>query len=83
MRHFGLELRLLGPDDASKLAALEAKVFADAWDAGHFAGLLGQDYGCLEQHITNNVHNIIVLGPFVELPRLSTSLAEKIIKYFQ
>lgn len=42
---------------------------------------MGQDYGCLEQHITNNVHTIIVLGPFVELPRLSKSLAEKIIKY--
>jgi hypothetical protein len=26
-----------------RIAALEAKIFADAWDAGHFAGLLGQD----------------------------------------
>lgn len=43
MRHLGLELRLLGPDDAPQIAALEAKIFADAWDAGHFAGLLGQD----------------------------------------
>lgn len=39
----GLELRLLGPKDASALAALEAQVFADAWDAEHFRALLGQD----------------------------------------
>ena len=39
----GLELRLLGPKDASALAVLEALVFADAWDAKHFRALLGQD----------------------------------------
>jgi ribosomal-protein-alanine N-acetyltransferase len=39
----GLELRLLEPRDASALAALEARVFADAWDAEHFRELLGQD----------------------------------------
>jgi len=42
---------------------------------------IGQDYGVLEQHITNNVHTIIVLGPFVELSRLSKSLADTIIEY--
>jgi ribosomal-protein-alanine N-acetyltransferase len=36
-------LRLLGPSDASALAALEAAVFPDAWDATRFAGLLGQE----------------------------------------
>jgi ribosomal-protein-alanine N-acetyltransferase len=39
----GFELRLLGPKDAPALAALEAQVFADAWDAEHFRALLGQD----------------------------------------
>ena len=39
----GLELRLLGPNDAPELAALEALVFADAWDAERFRALLGQD----------------------------------------
>ena len=37
------ELRLLGPSDALALAALEASVFPDAWDADRFAGLLGQE----------------------------------------
>ena len=37
------ELRLLGPSDAPALAALEAAVFLDAWDAARFDGLLGQD----------------------------------------
>ena len=43
MRDRSLEMRLLGPEDADALAALEASVFADAWDARHFAGLLAQD----------------------------------------
>ncbi len=38
-----LELRLLKPSDAVALAALEALVFADAWDANHFGQVLGQD----------------------------------------
>lgn len=37
------ELRLLGPSDAPALAALEAAVFPDAWDAARFGRLLGQD----------------------------------------
>lgn len=36
-------LRLLAPRDAADLAALEARVFADAWDAKRFGELLGQD----------------------------------------
>ena len=43
MVELGLELRLLEPIDATALAALEALVFADAWDAEHFRELLGQD----------------------------------------
>jgi len=43
MRDRGLEMRLLGPEDADALAALEAGVFESAWDARHFADLLGQD----------------------------------------
>jgi len=39
----GLELRVLGPQDSAALAVLEARVFADAWDAEHFRELLGQD----------------------------------------
>jgi ribosomal-protein-alanine N-acetyltransferase len=38
-----LELRLLEPSDTLALAALEALVFADAWDADHFGRVLGQD----------------------------------------
>jgi ribosomal-protein-alanine N-acetyltransferase len=37
------KLRLLGPSDAPALAALEAAVFPDAWDAARFDRLLGQD----------------------------------------
>jgi len=37
------ELRLLTPQDASALAALEAQVFADGWEEERFRGLLGQD----------------------------------------
>ncbi len=43
MVEMGLELRVLGPKDASALAALEALVFADAWNTEHFRELLGQD----------------------------------------
>ena len=43
MRHARPEMRLLGPGDAPALAALEAAVFADPWDADRFSSLLGQD----------------------------------------
>lgn len=36
-------LRLLESADAPALAALEAAVFADPWDAARFSSLLGQD----------------------------------------
>jgi ribosomal-protein-alanine N-acetyltransferase len=36
-------VRPLGPDDSGALAALEAAVFHDPWDAGRFRELLGQD----------------------------------------
>lgn len=39
----GFEPRLLRPEDAEAVAALEALVFADAWDASRFAALLAQD----------------------------------------
>ncbi|PKN42058.1 MAG: ribosomal-protein-alanine N-acetyltransferase [Deltaproteobacteria bacterium HGW-Deltaproteobacteria-18] len=39
----GLELRVLGPRDAAALAALEARVFDDAWNFEQFRDLLGQD----------------------------------------
>lgn len=39
----GPEPRLLGPEDAPALAALEAGMFDDAWDERQFAALLGQD----------------------------------------
>ncbi len=38
-----IELRLLGPADSEALARLEASVFPDAWDAGQFERVLGQD----------------------------------------
>ena len=38
-----VRLRLLGPPDALSLATLEATVFSDAWDAGSFGHVLGQD----------------------------------------
>ena len=37
------ELRLLWPQDAPALAALEARVFADGWEEVRFRDLLGQD----------------------------------------
>lgn len=37
------ELRLLTPEDAPALAALEAQVFADGWAEERFRDLLGQD----------------------------------------
>jgi [ribosomal protein S18]-alanine N-acetyltransferase len=37
------ELRLLVPQDAPALAALEAQVFADGWEEDRFRDLLGQD----------------------------------------
>ena len=43
MRDARPEMRLLGPGDAPALAALEAAVFADPWDADRFSSLLGQD----------------------------------------
>ena len=39
----GFEARLLHQVDAENVAALEALVFADAWDASRFAELLAQD----------------------------------------
>lgn len=36
-------LRLLAPQDAPSLAALEAQVFADGWEEERFRDLLGQD----------------------------------------
>lgn len=44
---------------------------------------IGQDLAALEHHIRNNVHTILVLGPFVDLSRLSMSLADKITEYVQ
>ena len=38
-----LKMRLLAQQDAPVLAALEARIFADAWDEERFRGLLGED----------------------------------------
>ena len=43
MRDARPSMRLLEPGDAPALAALEAAVFADPWDAARFSSLLGQD----------------------------------------
>jgi len=43
MRTPGPRRRLLGPEDASALAGLEAGIFDDAWDERQFAELLGQE----------------------------------------
>lgn len=43
MGEIRLAMRHLKAEDAAALAGLESKVFADAWDAGTFADLLGQD----------------------------------------
>lgn len=43
MAQMAPELRLLTPQDAPALAALEALVFADGWEEERFRDLLGQD----------------------------------------
>lgn len=45
--------------------------------------LLEEDLSLLQRHISNHIHNILVLGPFVDMPKLPEPLTEEINKNVQ